>query len=83
MTTRQMIETSHSEYVKLFNVLEKNEFYWLMDNDYKRKYLIAKSGVTDVTSLARGNYSYCCSMLIFLLEAHNRQYRFDKVNITY
>ena len=60
---------------KAYDALKPNEWYWLMDNDYKRKYEHIKEAVTTDVCYTSGTIGNMCADCKFMLEASDRIFK--------
>lgn len=60
---------------KAYEALKPNEAYWLMDNDFKRKYEYIKEAATTDTRYTSGTIDYLCSIAGFLLKASDQIFK--------
>ena len=60
---------------KTYDALKPNEWYWLMDNDYKRKYEYIKEAATTDVCYTSGTIAHMCADCKFMLEASDRIFK--------
>lgn len=58
-----------------YEVLKKNEWRWISDNDYRRKYEYVKEAATGNEDYTEGTLVYIADCALFLLAVHNRIYK--------
>lgn len=58
-----------------YEVLKQNEWRWVTDNDYRRKYEYIKEAATTDEQYTEGTIEYIADCALFLLEAHKRIYK--------
>ena len=57
---------------KAYAFLKPNERYWLMDNDYRRKYEYVKEAVEEKPNYTADTWEYIAIRAAFLIQVHNR-----------
>ena len=55
-----------------YRELKPHESYWMMDNDYRRKYEYVKEAATENQSYTRDTVTYITDRALFLLDACKR-----------
>ena len=68
LSRRNPWDTIRSDY----EVLKQHEDYWMMDNDYCRKYEYVREAATENAAYASGTAEYIAANAEFLMEAHRR-----------
>ena len=58
-----------------YTILKDNEAYWLMDNDYKRKYAYLKEASTMNTRYSSGTVDYLSGIAVFMVKANNQIFK--------
>lgn len=58
-----------------YTILKDNEWYWLTDNDYKRKYNYLKEASTTDTRYSSGTVDYFANIALFMVKVSNRIFK--------
>lgn len=58
-----------------YEVLKANEWCWMFDNDYRRKYEYVKEAATEEQHYTHGTVEYIADCALFLMDAHKRIYK--------